>query len=77
MGGSTLGALRNAMTDDDIAIAAAEAKPALPAEKAVAPAAASAPPVTLAKQSALPKFRDGLERACYFPNASAYRLPCT
>lgn len=77
MGGSTLGALRNAMAEDEIAVAAVAPKTVSPPDKPVVPAAGSAAPVNVARQSAQPQFRDGLERACYFPNARAHSLPCT
>mgnify|MGYP003330485914 CR=1 FL=1 len=74
MGGSTLGALRNAMSGDT-AIAAIE-YPRQP-EPAMAMAKTSGPEVKVANETVQPRFRDGLERACYFPGASGRGLPCT
>ncbi len=64
MGGSTLGALRNAFDNETAVATIEEAKPPVPAVK-------------VAKETVRPQFRDGLERACYFPNASGRGLPCT
>ena len=64
MGGSTLGALRNAFDNEPAVAALEETKPPSPA-------------VNVAKETVRPQFRDGLERACYFPNASGRGLPCT
>ncbi len=64
MGGSTLGALHNAFDNEPAVAALEETKPPLPAVK-------------ITKETVRPQFRDGLERACYFPNASGRGLPCT
>ena len=64
MGGSTLGALHNAFDKEPAVAALEETKPPVPAVK-------------VAKETVRPQFRDGLERACYFPNASGRGLPCT
>jgi hypothetical protein len=67
MGGSTVGVIRNAAVgeraSDEPAVPIAQAKPVAT--------------VAVAKNSTMPNFANGLERACYFPNASGRGLPCT
>ena len=81
MGGSTVGVIRNAAFGDGDGNGDEGAE----AESITAPArtvvvssdAATAKTVAAAAEPALPKFANGLERACYFPNASGRGLPCS
>ena len=67
MGGSTVGMIRNAALGES-----ARDEPPVPIAQAKPVAT-----VAVAKNSTMPNFANGLERACYFPNASGRGLPCT
>ena len=74
MGGSTVGVIRNAAFDDSDGPETIVP----PARKAVVANDAQLPGnVAVIGTAPMPKFANGLERACYFPNASGRGLPCT
>jgi hypothetical protein len=74
MGGSTVGVIRNAAFGDSEG-----PESIVPQARTAVVAAEVATPRTVAVigTAAMPKFANGLERACYFPNASGRGLPCT
>jgi hypothetical protein len=76
MGGSTVGVIRNAAFGDD---AGAELVTSATQARTAAVSAEAATPATMAVAGApaMPRFANGLERACYFPNASGRGLPCS
>jgi hypothetical protein len=50
---------------------------AVAANDSTTPTTVAVATVAVARDSTMPKFANGLERACYFPNASGRGLPCT